>query len=335
MRRTLTALLFALSLFLGTAHGEASDTGDVAYRTTRYFRFFGADDVHSTLDKLAANADLRLEILCAKIGACGRLTRPIDVWAAADPETFAAQFGGQNPMSEWAAGVTFLDEQRIVLRRHGSAVFTLDETFDHEVAHVLAHTFDDGSGRIRAMPRWFQEGLAIWMAGENTTNRLIEAQHAAATGSLVSFEELDERFPNEGSAVGVAYAQSALFVQRLARTHGPVAIAGLLHDVGDGQRFDDAFIAHLGGSPAVLFQTATDDLEKTSSIFTLFTDGNLIWTLVTLLFIAVAWWQIRDRKAQMARLSATEDQRIQAEQQVVVIAAQPVVPSVRDEDLLN
>ena len=121
---------------------SASEAAPTPYRTTAHFRFFGDDAVENTLDKLADTAEERFARLCAQIDACNRVTRPIDIWVAEDAERFAAGFPEKNPMAEWAAGVTFLAEQRIVLRAHGTGVFSLMETFEHEVAHV--QVFDHG-----------------------------------------------------------------------------------------------------------------------------------------------------------------------------------------------
>jgi hypothetical protein len=48
-------------------------------------------------------------------------------------------------------------------------------------------------------------------------------------------------------------------------------------------------------------------------------DGNFMWGLMTLLFVFVAWWRMRDRKRQMERLAATEDQRI-ADEDMALLA---------------
>jgi len=326
-------LVLALALALPLPGRAAGPDEPAPYRTTTHFRFFGDEDVEGTLARLAETAEERLQTLCASIGACDRLTRPIDVWVAADAERFAASFPDENPMSEWASGVTFLHAQRIVLRRHGTAVFTLQETFDHEVAHVLAHTFATGPSGLRALPRWFSEGLAIWQAGEGLAGRLSEAIKAAATGQLLTFDELDRRFPNEGVKVGIAYAQSALFVRKLARTGGPQALAGLLHDVGRGEPFEQSFRARFGAAPGDLFETAKEDLESSSTPLSLFADGNLIWAFVTVLFLFAAWWRLRERKHQMARMADSEDQRI-ADEEMAVLAERERAPR-HDPDLLN
>lgn len=326
----LASIVIAALISLSATRARADEP--TAFITTTHFRFFGDEDVEGTLTRLSSTAEERLERLCTPIAACDRLTRPIDVWVAADAERFAASFPDENPMSEWAAGVTFLQAQRIVLRRHGTALFTLQETFDHEVAHVLAHTFSGARGGER-MPRWFAEGLAIWQAGEGLAGRLAEAMQAASTGHLLSFEELDRAFPNEGTRVGIAYAQSALFVRKLAREAGPQALAGVLHDLGRGVAFTTSFRERFGTEPAELFERANDDLEATSSPLSIFADGNFLWGLMTVLFIFAAWYRMRDRKQQMARMADAEDQRIAAESMAVVAEREAHVHE--DPNLLN
>lgn len=274
--------------------------------TTANFRFFGDASVRPTLEKLAEVAEARLLHLCRPIGACDRLKKPIDIWIADDAQSFAAAFPDENPMSEWAAGVAFLNAQRVVLRAHGTALFSLMETFDHELAHILHHTFV----RDRPLPRWYAEGLAIWQAGESLIDRLDSAMKAAASGKLLSFEELTRHFPNEGSRVAVGYAQSAIFVRRLVRERGVEPVVRLLHDVADGKDFEQAFTERMGAPPAKLFEELNDALEGASSPFVFLHDGNFLWGAMTLLFLVVAWMKVRDRRRQMQRLAESESDRI-------------------------
>lgn len=313
VRALAVALLLTASLGPALAPpASASPEHDALMRqpphlTTARFRFFGAPGVHATLEKLAAVAEERLTHLCRPIGACERLTRPIDIWVADDAVAFAAAFpDSDNPMSEWAAGVAFLGAQRVVLRAHGTALFSLMETFDHELAHILHHTFV----RDRPLPRWYAEGLAIWQAGESLVERLDSAVKAAASGNLLTFDELANRFPNDGSRVGVGYAQSALFVKSLVQRHGVGPVVSLLHDVSEGIDFDTAFERRLGAPPAVLFDQMSDALEDASSPFVFLYDGNFLWGATTVLFLFVAWLKVRERRRQMQRLAESESDRI-------------------------
>lgn len=333
LRRLVLALVLVIgSIGLGGgAHALPADRSQaVPHRTTEHFRFFGDEDVHAILERLAGLAEERFERMCTPIGACDRVTRPIDIWVAEDAEGFAAGFPEPNPMSEWASGVTFLAQQRVILRAHGSALLTLNETFDHELAHVLAHTYSHEGGR--PLPRWFHEGLAIWLSGEGVLTRLETALKAATSGHLLEYEALSRTFPNQGKNVEIAYAQSALFVKRLVREGGPHAVVGLLDDTARGVEFDAAFQARLGTTPSALFETVQDDLETSSSPFLFLYDGNFLWGLMTLLFLFIAWWRIRDRKRQMARLADSEDQRIAAEDMELLAARTRAAESIERDD---
>ncbi len=331
-RRLATSALAALLLLTPFASGRAEQAIDHGHShsphreahlalmnsppkaTTHWFRFFGDEDVSSTIERLAEVGDARFERLCGQLDACDRVKRPIDIWVAEDAELFAKVFPEPNPMSEWAAGVAFLNANRIVLRAHGTAMFSLVETFDHELAHIIHHAFTkDGP----PLPRWFAEGLAVWQAGESVVERLDAAVRAAATDDLITFEELTRHFPNDGDAVKVAYAQSSLFVKRLVRRHGPAPVVGILHDIARGVPFDTAFETRLGGPPAPLFETLSDELESASNPFIFLYDGNFLWGLTTVLFVAVAWWRLRDRRRQMQRLADAESARIAAEDMAV------------------
>jgi|GEM_PF-1264696 len=314
--KTLLALIFLLVGFASPALADADPTpldpaAAVPYRTTEHFRFYGDEEVYPILNRLAEDAEDRFMRMCRPIAACDRIVKPIDIWVAEDAEHFAAGFPEPNPMSEWAAGVTFLAQQRVILRAHGSAMLTLSETFDHELAHVLAHTYTQGDGT--SVPRWFHEGLAIWQAGEGVLQRLETALKAASSGRLLTYEELATRYPNQGGQVEIAYAQSALFVKRMVMEKGPLAVIEILQDTGRGIDFATAFEARLGTTARELFARLDEDLEKTSSPFLFLHDGNFLWGLMTVLFVVVAWWRLKDRKRQMARLADTENLRIAAE----------------------
>jgi hypothetical protein len=309
--------------------------------TTTHFRFFGDEAVHGTLQRLAEDAESRLSWMCNQLGNCDRIKPPIDVWIADDAEAFAAAFPGPSPMSEWAAGVAFLNEQRIVLRAHGTAVFNVRETFEHELAHVLTHVF--ASEHAQRWPRWFSEGLAIWLSGESILERMDRAYRAAAGGGLLEPTILTSNFPLKGAQVELAYAQSALTMRWIAQKLGPKGVIALLHDVGSGQSFDAAFTARVGVTPEDAIAAANAKVEDNVSFFYHFWDGNLIWGFVTILFVVVAWWRLKERRAQLRALDDAESARILDEDQRVLEAWQraattlPVEPvsTHPPRDLLN
>jgi hypothetical protein len=287
--------------------------------TTAHFRFFGAPGVHGTLRRLADGAEARLSLMCSRLGVCASIRPPIDVWVAEDAIAFAAAFPEPSPMSEWAAGVTFLDAQRVVLKAHGTAVFTLQETFDHELAHVLTHAFMRGhADGLHHWPRWFAEGLAIWLSGEAMGERLAEVLRAAGTGSLLTPEQVVRDFPIEGSGVSKAYGQAALGVRWLVREKGAEAILSALRPLARAADFDAAFGETFGVSPEDAVARGTEPLEGGTSFFYLFWDGQLIWGAVTVLFVAAAWWRLRERRTRLAAMGAADAAAVSAEDEALL-----------------
>lgn len=269
---------------------------------TPHFRVHAVEGTERSAARVASEAEARRERLCAAIAACELATEPIDVWLAPDAEGFAAAFPGTSPMTEWAVGVAFLHERRIVLRAFGSSLFSLLETFEHEVSHLLVHDAVGG----RRVPRWFSEGIAIWHAGEPVLERLLPAQRAAMTDRLVPLAELDRGFPARGAAVSLAYAEGALFVSWLEREHGLEALPRLLALVREGGSFGEAFAAAFGAPVEELEARWRAGLEERSTLGALLGDPNLMWGLMSLLFIGVALVRMRQRRAELAAMAREE-----------------------------
>lgn len=293
----LTAILTAWLLAVATP-----PPGVVLRAETAHFRVYGGDAVATAAERLAPEAETRLAGVCQRLGACDVLEGKVDVYIAEDPEAFAANLPSGSPMAEWAAGVAFPAERRVVLRAHGSALFTFLQTFDHELAHVLLHAVAGGN----PYPRWVTEGLAIWASGEGLLERLTTANRAAILGNLLPFSELDRHFPRQGPKVEIAYAQSALFVHTLVGRFGGGALPQVLREVGQGIPFDQAFADRFGGDPDSLGDLWSRDLERDSSPVMLFHDGSAFWVLMTLLFVYVAMRQARERRRQMDAMDGPE-----------------------------
>ena len=289
-----------------------------------HFTFHLTDGSAGAARRLAEVAEQRYEQLCRPIGACDAPQTPIDVWLAEDAEAFAAAFPDGSPMSEWAVGVTFVDKNRIVLRAHGSALFSLLETFDHELSHALVHAMVP---RDR-IPRWFSEGVAIWQSGEAVMKRLMEAQHAALTSNLLPLSSLVRSFPAQGPKVSLAYAQSALFLRYLERHFGIDALPTLMRKLKTSSSFDSAFMEVYGAPVGALEGLWAEELDEGSVWILLARDPNLLWGGMSLLFVLASWMKIRRRREalqEMAKREAVEREVRRSQQAGADRAPEPVL----------
>ena len=298
---------------------------------TEHFQFHGTAATEHSVRRLAPVAEKRYQRLCRLLEACDALERRIDVYVAEDPEAFTSAFPDGSPMAEWAVGVAFPRQYRIVLRAFGSALFSLHETFDHEVSHVMLYAI---AGDTR-LPRWFVEGLAIWHADESVLGRLESAQRAAITSNLLSLEELDRRFPARGPKVALAYAQSALFVRYLARQRGHSALVRLVAELRTGRRDFAAAFAHIyGDTPEALAAEWEDQFQASVSAWTVLRDGSIFWVLMVFLFIWAYIVKRRERRSALAAMGEAEEADF-AWQAVQVARAEGDEPTLHRRSLMD
>ena len=109
----------------------------------------------------------------------------------------------------------------------------LDRVLAHEFTHALVHTL-----AASAIPTWLNEGVAA--ALESTD--LDWARRTVKQASPVPLAVLSRSFGRlTGGQARLAYATSALAVQRMLDEAGGIAVANLIHDLGDGVAFEAAF----------------------------------------------------------------------------------------------
>lgn len=300
MRSVRTILL---ALFVALVGALSPSVSAAPLVESAHFRFHAVEGTTRNTRRVAETAEERFRVLCTILRVCEVAgAEPIDVWLAPDAEGFAEAFPEGAPMAEWAVGVAFVKHGRIVLRAHGSALFTLAETFDHELSHILLHR-GAAPGHV---PRWFSEGVAIWQAGESVLERLVSAQRAALTDSLVPLDELSHHFPARGPAVALAYAEAALFVRWTVGRAGPEAIPRLVAALREGVAFETAYRKITGMELEEAESAWADTVDSDALMITLLTDQNLMWTLLTLLFLYTAWVRIRQKRQRLAEMALAE-----------------------------
>lgn len=176
-----------------------------------------------------------LEIMTATAPARARVkdrlgvdvVRPITLVVVRDVdemESVVRERNGREP-PEWAGGLALTDLDVVVIRADlsGEPFDRVDSIVTHELVHVaLAHAQAKGQ---RAIPRWFEEGLAQWVAGRARPLDVPDLRPAATFGRLLDLDAMNAAFSQGEGAAARAYAQAESFVRFTARRTG-----------GDGMR---------------------------------------------------------------------------------------------------
>ncbi len=293
------AARFLLLLFLPLPAALAA--GDELPRRTVH----GALVFHHTEGMEALAADLAAAVqdtvrdMSVELGEAAR--GPVSVFLAADRAALERAAPVPIRMPPWAAGMA-LPRQGVILLFVGGGrpIDEMQKTFLHEYAHVGLHRAAPGA----RLPRWFQEGYAMYRAGEWNFQRSAALGRGVLSGRLYSLEALTERFPGEGDDVELAYAQSIDFVGFLLSRYGAPAFASALLRLARGEPFLSGLEEAYDKPLLVLEDEWRADLKSRFTWFSVLATTSVVWIAGSLLFVLA---YLRRRRARRRAMEAMED----------------------------
>jgi len=154
-------------------------------------------------------------------------------------EEFEAVSGGE--LDPWVVGLALPHRRLIWLPpQRSKAEFRVVAL--HEFAHVA---WQAAVGEAESPP-WLHEGVAKYLSRDFTLadRRLLE--RAAASGTLLSLDELNEGFPHDAARASLAYAESYTFVDFLLKRFGSEALGRVARPMRTGRSLGEAVEQALG-----------------------------------------------------------------------------------------
>jgi peptidase MA superfamily protein len=213
------------------------------------------------------------------------------------------------PYPEYAAGVAYSELGLVLLSLtpiHAGVEQDLGEVFRHELAHVALHDALNG----RDVPRWFNEGFAVFASGESSFGRMKTLAMSTVGGSLIPLRELENSFPNDETKAQVAYAEAVDVVRFLVRREDIHRFRSLISELREGKAFEQAVLDAYAVDLATLELEWRDDASRRYTFVPILLSGTFFWVIA--LAVAVWAWRRRKRRDKLtlqrwAREEAVED----------------------------
>lgn len=246
MKKTLFLIIVLFSVFFLLMGGCSIVESRVA-RWTTDFNTLSSDNrifYEDGTEKLASEAALHLNNALRDVESkqFGEFTEPVKVYVFATPQSFS-KFSG---ISDKARGASVGNEIFLssLLQDMPQEVYGM---LGHELSHVQ---LSQNLGVItfnRTLPRWFREGLAIYVSDgggaprnyeQETIATFIEGKHFVPESTGVLFN----RALNSTADIGprMFYSQSGMFVIYLANEY-PEQFYDLLKGLQSGKKFEEQF----------------------------------------------------------------------------------------------
>ena len=207
-------------------------------------------------------------------------------------QRFDSLIGGAFP--DWGAAAAMPTRGMIVLKSPDAFNVgkSLRELLAHEYSHLaLAHR----TGWHRA-PRWFDEGLAMYVSSEWGWTNNIAMSRAALFGELVPLSSIEAVNRFSSPRAEVAYAQSYQAVKYLIDVYRVDAVTVFLDRIREGGSIDSALVAATGSTYADFDAEFGTYIKGRYNLATLFMDTMYLWIFLALVVIVGGFLSYRRRK---------------------------------------
>ena len=245
---------------------------------------------------------------------------PFLLEAAEKAKTLVERYGGA-PFTSFTTTLIYCPTEKEFLKRAGmrpehiiaaasparSAIFINGERFRslnpdeafRVIIHEYAHVFI-GQQVSASPPRWLDEGLAMHLAGEWSFSQSVQLAITHLFGNTIPFSRLESSFPEEQSALNLAYLQSysmtSFLMGRffggnlptfLKRLSDPSELSKLIIQLQDPlilKSLEEQWKKYLGG--------------RFWNVIYILTSGTVLWFVLTIIFLLAYLKKRRQKKEQ-------------------------------------
>jgi len=222
--------------------------------------------------------------------------RKIDLWFCESKDEFYRSVNA--PIQDWAVGCAYPMQARIVILDPDfseNKQINLSRIVKHEIVHVVFGLYVGENDRN--IPRWFNEGVAMYLSDDWSYGNYWTILTATLGNSLIPLYEISDEFPERTSRAQLAYAQSFSIVSFMIGRYGMDPFRECIRLLSKGRLFDEALAGATGVDSGWMESRWLKDLKKRYKWFSLISSWVIFWGLIVLIaFIAYSRLKIRNRR---------------------------------------
>ena len=211
-----------------------------------------------------------------------------DLYLTSGRESGGLPAGLHGVMPEWAAGIALVHERTAVIRADRIGPYgqrRLENVLVHEMAHLVMSEAAGPAGRD-AMPRWFREGVAGYIAHDGEWLDFIHLWLSPAASSRHPLAVIEGSFDRgDDEARRAAYAGAFSFISHTIETHGEASLGHVLARLREGRDFDDAWALATGATLRSDESDWSAGTKGTRRWVAIISSSVTLWGVITALFL--------------------------------------------------
>ncbi|HSJ24393.1 MAG TPA: hypothetical protein VK929_06995 [Longimicrobiales bacterium] len=227
----------------------------------------------------------------------------VNVFLAPDAPRWDSLTGGRAP--DWGAGVAFPGRGTIVIPGYVSGrggTHTLPQVLRHELAHIaLQRALQDV-----AIPRWFNEGYAVWAAGQFDDDAGWMLRLAFVTNRAPPLDSITLDWPLLEADARLAYLLSATAVRYLHSLGTDDTFQRFLRELGEHGDFERALREVYIVSSPQFERLWRAHVRRSYGWLQFLAQSMFVWLTITALVLVLFVVRRRRNRRRMRELLATE-----------------------------
>lgn len=197
-------------------------------------------------------------------------------------------------LPDWGAAAAF--PQRHLMAIKSPDAFNINRSLEELLAHEYVHLVLADLTGFHSVPRWFNEGLAMYISMEWSWSDNLTMSRAAVFGQFLTLKEIEKvnRF-GEGKA-HVAYSQSYLAVKYFFDEYGGGQAAIFIDSIAAGNSVNEALLASIGSTYKEFNDELKLSLTKRYNLVSLFMDTMLFWVGLSIIVLIATFLRYKKRR---------------------------------------
>jgi len=185
----------------------------------------------------------------------------------------------------WTVGIAYPSLNLIIIKSPRAVKkghIDLRKVFTHEFTHIALGGAFRGREKV---PRWLDEGLAMYESREWNLSRISTITRAVLTDSLIPLSEITHSFPQEADRAELAYSESFYLISFLISQYSKDSFHRFIKDYSGGKGLKEVLMEVYGIKWEGLEESWRNYLKLRFSWIPIITSTTALWFLVTIVFI--------------------------------------------------
>jgi hypothetical protein len=221
----------------------------------------------------------------------------VHILVAGTESDFQRLTGGIIP--DW--GIAAAEAERGLIFLKSPRIYQPGKNLRSIVIHELSHVVMGNAVRGASVPRWFEEGFALYNSGESGTSDAVQLSGSLLTNQLLTLREIDDVLMFQREKAALAYREALSAIEYLVEKHGAESIAGLTQALSNGESMEES-IRQVTGLSMNAFENEWMEYIKSRYRWYIFMDMRLILSITMVSLFLAAYikkrHQIKEKKKQ-------------------------------------